>query len=295
MDRWDDLRLLLVISKSASLLEASRSAGLDATTLGRRIRALEDALGARLVHRSREGATLTPVGRRVLAHAEAMERAARAADEVARGDADRPEGRVVLATTEVFAQRVLIPALPALVRAQPGIELEVRAANATSDLTGPDVDLAVRVVSTSTPSLLARRVGSLRVGLYGTRAMLARRRPSLDDGLDGWSVLGYGERLAESPEARWLRRCASKARVVLRQDSVLGTLAATRAGLGLGLLPRFVGDVEPSLRRVDEADPGITKPIWLLKNRQLARVARVQVVWDFALNLLESQRAAFEG
>lgn len=283
MTHWDDLRLLLAVSRTPTLSAAAHLVELDQTTLGRRLAALEKSLGSKLVHRSHAGASLTAVGRHVAEQAATMERAAARIDQAALGESEALQGRVVLATTEAFAQKLLLPALAPFCRRHPALELELRMANSLADLTKPDVDVAVRVSPTRTPSLITRRVATLQVGLYAPRGVTPKLG-SLE------AVVGYADELAKLPEAQWLATHLAGVKQPLRQASVLGTLEAVKAGVGAGLLPCFLADAEPGLQRVAAPGLPLEKGVWLVKNRQRVGVARVKVVWDFVLGLLEGER-----
>lgn len=75
---WDDVRVFLAIARSGQLQSAAKQLGMDRTTVGRRLAALESALGLRLFHRTRDGLTLTPAGERTVTSAERMESASTA-------------------------------------------------------------------------------------------------------------------------------------------------------------------------------------------------------------------------
>ena len=73
---WNDLKAFLAVARGGSTLAASKSMGVNQTTVSRRLEALEAALQLKLVERSQTGARLTEAGRDLLAEAEKVERAA---------------------------------------------------------------------------------------------------------------------------------------------------------------------------------------------------------------------------
>ena len=92
---WDDLRVFLAVLRHGSASQAARQLGLNHTTVARRIRLLEEALGTLLFERSRShGFTLTRDGQQLVPHAEAVEQALQAASERVSGSGSALAGHV---------------------------------------------------------------------------------------------------------------------------------------------------------------------------------------------------------
>ena len=70
---WSDVRIFLAIARSGTLGAAAKAVGQTQPTMGRRLRALEEALGHALFQRTSEGFVLTDEGSTVLGYAERME------------------------------------------------------------------------------------------------------------------------------------------------------------------------------------------------------------------------------
>jgi DNA-binding transcriptional LysR family regulator len=296
MTSWDDLRLFLELSRDGSLTATAARLGVAHTTLGRRLTSLEEALTARLVERSGEGLCLTRLGTQLAQRLAPMERAALDAERWVAGDDQRLAGVVRLSTTEAFAQHLLLPGLKTFREAWPDIELELLVGNRQVDLARGEADVAVRAAATRTPSLVVKKVATLAVGLYAAKSYLARHGPpDLATGCAGHDLVGYSPEARGFPEARWLASHAGGARVRLRQASVLGILAGVREGLGLGLVPCFLGDAERGLRRVAPLDAGLERPVWVVADRRVHRAARVRALTTHIVAALEARRADLAG
>src|SRR5688500_15055915 len=120
--RWDDLRVFLAVARQSRLQNAGRTLGLDPATVGRRVTALEAALGARLFDRSPQGYALTEAGRSLLDHAQAIESQAGAAAEEIGGHADRLSGTVRIGAPDGVSNYLLIDACDALSRDNPDLQ-----------------------------------------------------------------------------------------------------------------------------------------------------------------------------
>src|SRR5262245_33202228 len=106
--RWDDLRCFVAVAEAGTLSAGARQLGLSVATTGRRIDALEAALGLRLIDRSPGGAAVTAEGRRILAVASAgadhLEQVARVAVALRQGDWSEP---VRISATEPVVSDIL--------------------------------------------------------------------------------------------------------------------------------------------------------------------------------------------
>lgn len=290
MFEWSDVRIFLAVQREGSFTAAARALRIDQTTVGRRLSALESALGARLFRRGRDGPALTAAGVEALERALRMEEEALAFGRVVEARDAQAEGRVRLTTLESLATLFLAPRLPALQRRHPRLALELHADPRSVSLTRREADLALRLSRPEQPGLAARKVATLAYALYGSPAYLAGR-PAVAEGLQGHAALGYDEELSATPEARWL---AGRARAVpLRSNNVLILREAAAAGLGLAVLPRWVGDSDARLARA--LDLPVRRDLWLVVHPELRAVARVRAVAEFVAAEARSLGASAQG
>lgn len=243
---WDDLRYFLLAAQAGTLAGAARSAGVQHTTIGRRLTALERSLGAPLFLRGPEGLSLTPLGEQLLPLVRSVERSVGAVHELARSR--RARVRVAL-PAGFFA--VLGEALAGFGRRHAGIALDTTAGGQLLDLKRGEADLALRIGPIHDDELIARRLGEVGWSLYASPRYLEGRPPLADAGdLAEQQVIAYGPALASTPAARWLDAHAAGARVALSTDEIATMLEAAVSGVGLALLPCLVADPEPRLVRL---------------------------------------------
>jgi len=289
---WDDLRYLLAAEETGSFAAAARRLRVDQATVGRRLRALQEAIGIPLLERTPGRISLTEAGRRALHAAQEMDRAALHLDRTVQAGISEVTGLLRIAATEVVASRILAPRLAQLTSRHPGLTVELHGSNQTMSLTRREADIAVRLHRPVEPAVAARRVGTLGFALYVSRDYLRRQGPP-DATLRGHDLLGYDRSLAASSEALgWVDELPG-ARVVLRSNGAFSVLAATSAGLGVGLLPCFLADPEPDLVR---ALPQLrTREIWLAVHGDLRRSARTRVGLDFVADVLSAEGPRLRG
>ncbi|MEM9694825.1 MAG: LysR family transcriptional regulator [Myxococcota bacterium] len=277
---WSDLRYFLAIYREGTLAGAGRVLRVDPTTVGRRIAALEDRLRSKLFVRGTKGWVATPAGRRIVPAAERVEDAALDVRRLAGGANEQPSGRVRIATIEMFASRVIAPALPALERAYPDIRIDLVCSPENVDLGQGKVDIAVRVGRPAGGNLVARRLQVAAARPYASRRYLEAK------GLDAQSMTSLAgcDVLVLFLRHPWLDD-APDVRVALRSNEFSTVFEACRAGLGVSLLPDLVCRPYPDLVPLDGLGMDFENPIWLVMHRDLAHVARVRAVADFLIEL----------
>lgn len=283
---WDDLRIFLAAARNGSLSAASRELDSNQPTVGRRIDALEQALGMRLFQRHPQGLTLTDEGRRILEIVEEMDRAAATLARQPQGGYEAVSGTVRIAAPEGLAVRVLAPALSGFARSHPDLDLILEPSSASADLARGEADIAVRLYRPSTQDLVVRRIRDMEFGLYASADYLQHHGvPAATAAMQQHRFIGYGEGLRDHPENRWLEALVGAARFALRSDNTLTRLMAARAGMGIAVLPQML-TAGTALERIlpDIAPPSRT--IWLVVHRDLQQVARNRLVLEFLADTL---------
>lgn len=291
---WDDARVFLAIHRTGSLSGAGRQLRVNQSTVGRRLGALEEAIGARLFDRTPDGYVITPPGERFLAHAEHMENEA---DDVLReiaGEEARLTGIVRVTAADAFGLRVLTPVLGRFHARYPEIEIALISDSRILSLTKRESDIGIRSPRPKEPSLVTRRIAEIGFGLYASRAYLAERgvpRPGSD--FEGHDVVGFEDDYG--PDAIWLTQNVRRGRVVMRVNRTLACLELARLGVGLAIVPCYLGDPEPDLVRILGPSEAITMDLWLVLHKDLRHTARVRACADFIVAELASRAAEFRG
>ena len=287
---WDDLRFFLRAAQTRTLAGAARAMGVEHTTIGRRLTALERAIGAPLVLRGPEGLTLTPLGNRLLPLAQDVERSVAAARQAAVTQSDHVRLSIPQALTCLFTH-----SLDQMRLDHPEIALEVIGANRAPDLRRGEIDLAVVVQEITDAELVQRSLGPVGWSLYATEKYLARRpAPVNPRDLSGHDVVALNTESTVAPAAKWLAKHAGSARVVSRSNASAALVDATAAGAGIGLLPCFLAEEEPVLKRLT---PEIlaSHSIWLVYRRERRNAQPVRKVIRFVLDVIRQNADRIKG
>lgn len=280
--RWDDVRLFLALFRARTVGAAARALGVDASTVSRRLAALEERLAASLFTRGRDGVAPTEAAEELLPVAEEIEQHMARFASSAAGLERAARGLVRVTCPPDVATVLVAPLLPDLLARHPGLRVELDASESTLDLTRREADLALRTVRPTRGDLVVTRLVTVEWIPVATRA-LARRLGTLRAFADApW--IGWGERLAALPAARWLATHARGVEPVVRSDHLLVQLAAAAAGAGAALLPRPTAErhgLAPlALSRALRATPLPADDLYLVTHRALRDVPRVRAVWE---------------
>lgn len=276
---WDDLRYLAALHKHRSHARAARALAVDPTTIGRKLAALERALGTRLVRRVAGGHVLMPSAQALIPLIDQIEVAAVAIERRARGSVDGASGTVRITAGDGLMNHLLVPALPRLLTAHPGLRVDLVSDLEVRDLTRREADIALRLVRPDGAALVAARLAPVRYGLYAADAYLrAHRRPQTVADLHDHDWIDYTHASTRAAAVAWLRAHLPPARQVARATTTTTIVHACAAGLGLALLVAPVGDADPRLVRVLPSAPIPASDAWVVYHRDDRDNARIRAV-----------------
>lgn len=289
---WDDVRVFLMLASEGRLAAAARRLDVSHPTIARRIKSLEDSIGARLFDRLPDRFVLTSAGEELLADAQAMERAAESIHRRSAGLSDAAHGTVRLSAGEAMTA-FLADRLPRLRRNLQSVEFELVASHTLANLSRREADLLIREQVPDLASIVTRRLGRVAYAVYGTPD-LAIAQPS-HDALRRLPWVGFDEEHGYMPGQGWVLDLLDGARPALRVNNWLVLREAVRAGAGLAVLPCYLGDSDPALRRIGPILDAVTADQWLLVHRDLRTLPRVRAVMDALVQLFHEERALIGG
>ena len=301
---WSDLRYALAVGHRGTLAAAARQLGVNATTVQRRLDALEARLGARLFDRSKSGYQPTEAGAMVLEQARRM---ADQADEIERRvlGRDRELTGPLRVTTAFVVMEHLLPApLASFARSYPGIEVEVvenaflvdlsrRSADSAQSWARLEADVALRLSANVAEHLVGRQLGLTHCRVYALRGAgdLPQTVTPLNALLREAPWVAFERDATSRVYDRWMRSQLAQARVRLRVDIFNAMAAMLRTGIGVGLLPTFMEAKHPDLVAVSEVIPELSVPVWMLTHPDLRQTARVRAFMEHVGDGLAQQLA----
>lgn len=273
----DDLRFFLEVSRTGKLVAAARTLDVDHTTVGRRISQLERTVGTRLFDRATGGWRLTDAGDRLLVHAEAVESSLQTAAEELGSSPGCLSGNLRIATPDGFGAFVLSPGLGVLRSKHPDLVIEVVTATRLNLLATKEFDVGISLAEPSIRGVQAKELATYGLGLYAAGEYLDRNsRISGISDLSGHPVIGYVDSLLDIPALRFLDVLLPSLRPAIQTNNITGQWMAAAAGLGVAVLPLFIGEADAGLVRVLPEEVNIRRTYWIAVPRDLQRLARVR-------------------
>jgi DNA-binding transcriptional LysR family regulator len=279
---WSDLRIFLAIAREGTLGAAARRLGQTQPTMGRRLRALEDAVGHTLFQRTADGFVLTDEGNAVFGHAERMEDEALGFERRLKGNETELEGMLRLSSSDWFGTFILAPILAEFGRLHPGVCVELLTDARLYSLPRREADMVFRIKPFDEPEVISRRLLHIPYALYASPDCT---KPHLGDGT-GARVVTMDLAFAEMPDALWLKRVLPNARVAFRSNNREVQARICSTGGIFAVLPRPLGDTTTGIERIDigEAPPG--RDTFVGYHRDMRRLTRMRALLDLIIEKL---------
>ncbi len=287
---WDDIKLFLALMRTGTVRAAAGALGVSHSTVARRIDAMERKLAVRLFDRLPTGYVVTAAGEDMLAVAELVENELDGLERRILGHDRKLAGRVRVTMVDGLATGLLMPHLADFTRKYPAIDLQVETTYEEVDLDYRGADIALRFARNPPDHLVGRRLLTCATAAYASVDYL--KHHDLDDPADGrW--IGFG-----APEAfpKWVKESQfpnipAKGQIV----SLLVQREACKAGMGVAMLPCFLGEAEASLRRLSPGEPNPNFELWLLSHRDMRTSARIRLFSEAMTVAIKSHRWDYEG
>jgi len=296
MMNWDDLKLFLAVVRRGSISGAAEQLGVQHSTVSRRIRKLESTLGTQLLERKKSGLKLTLAGQNLKQSALRIEYEILGIDATLLGKDAKMVGSLRVAALNNMASSVLMPIFASFNKQYPKVDLHIMVSNNDASLSQRDADVALRLTQTPQETLVGKQICSVASTLYASPHYLEQH-----------TTEGQANRNAPIHQLQWLgveccafhkmwtkKYAATQEHHFFVDDTQL-TQAALREGLGVSLLPCFMGDLDPELVRYCDPKPEWQLGLWLLLHPDLKHTARVLAFRDHVTQNIEQQRDLFAG
>lgn len=276
---WSDLPIFLAIAREGTLGGAARKLGQTQPTMGRRLRALEQACGQTFFQRTTDGFVLTDEGHAAFIHAERMEEEALAMRRELAGGSEL-EGLLRISCSDWFGVTMLAPILAEFAQQQPRVTVELLTDPRLYSLARREADLAFRIRPFDEPDVIARRLLSIPYGVYIRTGL---PHPVCGKG-EGSRLLLMDSAFGGMPDVAWIQARLPGSHVANRSNNRQVQARLCALGVGIAVLPRPLGDMTDGIELVDLGEPPPSRDTWVGYHRDLRRLARLRSLLDLTID-----------
>ncbi|MBV6631789.1 MAG: LysR family transcriptional regulator [Alphaproteobacteria bacterium] len=268
---WNDLRLISAMAETRQVSLAAKLLRIDPTTVTRRLRRLELDIGIKRVERIKGGIEFSTEGDDLVLAARQLERTME--DLLPNLDGqDQIEGTVRVSSLD-FLFELMAPKLVPIMKANPGIHLELRESYENVSLDQREADIVLRFTETPSPGLFGRRLGYAKFSVFG-----AADQPDQQLGTSPW--MSYMQPHAHSVHDRWINDIDPGAKIIARTTSIITQTAAINPGLAIGASSDAYIEYRTDLTNLRSLGHSFWISLWLLTHEELRHVPRIRVAMD---------------
>lgn len=281
---WDLYRIFDAVASQGSLTAAAEILRLSPPTIARRISELEVELGLRLFERSQDGYKLTDDGHNLRPLADEMARTAEALDRKRLVLQEKAVGTVRIASG-YWSGRLIAWQVGKFLRANPSIQIELLASHELANMSRYGADIALRNIRPNSGRFAIRKLCSMDYAVYGAKSYVENHPEAKDERrFKACDWVGLPTTMSDLPSTAWLSERLTEL-PALRCSQTIHIGDAVRAGVGLGLLPRIIGDEDSTLTRVSESVQLPNRDLWLIVHEDLRDAPGVRAVVDWLVDL----------
>jgi DNA-binding transcriptional LysR family regulator len=293
---WDDLRIIFEVARQGSIHGAAKALHLDHSTVTRRIGQIELLLQRRLFNRSNRGVTVRPEAAELIKHVRNMEFHATAVQEEMGRTSDGHASPVRIATMEGIASCYLAPRMNSIIRSDPRLKIELFSNPHIVDLLRKETDLFISFFNPKIAGLISRKIGECAIYVFGSKQYeKLHGLPKARDELQSHRFVSYIGEMVTIDSVRWLEEIVPNPNVVFATNSIISQSNAAVSGVGLVVLPIFVGSQTRSLFRILPDEVVIFRPIWLSVTRDQSELPSIRSAAAIVTELFSANRSYLMG
>ena len=280
---WDDLKVLLALSRAGSTRKAAAVLAVSNTTVMRRLESLEAQVGGRLFDRTPDGFTATSLADQLLPAARDVEEMLSEAERQVSGKDSELSGRIKLSLPAVPVTHIS-EAVAEFAIQYPRIELDITVSDRPVDLARREADIAVRGIpkhKRPPRDIVGIKLGRISTGYYVHRDLLSEASLGHRE-LTYVRASGRALSLGDLPDPETL---GLKSRHLI--DGITPRTVAVKNKLGVAALPCFLAQQCPDLVLLPGVPSGHWGYTWLLHHKDLRQSARIRALFKHLSTLEE--------
>lgn len=294
MSIWDGVEEFVMVARTGSFTVSARRLNVSTSHVSRRIQALEDRLGLKLLSRTTRAVKLTDMGSDYLNTVEDLIAGLDEANQRITGAFADLGGLVRVSAAGPFAENIAMPALLEFAEQNPKITLEVDINNRNVDLVAEGYDFAVRYGVLADSSLIARKLATRNLACAASPAYLERYgEPALPQDLLQHSCIISNKNTWQFQDPNNSKGITVKVSGKVRTNSMPLMRMAVAKGFGVTYTP--VENIQDMLdsgqaRRILQGYEDQTRSHWVVYPERRFIPLRVRAAIEYLLNALAGER-----
>lgn len=291
---WNDVKYFLAVARHGSTISAAKALSTSQSTVQRRLSALEEQIGHKLVTRTASGYRLTDFAQELQVYAERVEASVEDLQRQVTDAGHNPGGVIRVTCPEPIVQRIR-PLIERFHAGHPGLRVEFVMSDRYLDLAKGEADVAFRSGDTD-DELVGRKIADSVWAVYASRGYIeAHGKPDRIEDLARHPLVGLDATMSNHRVAKWLKEVAPGATIAASNNSILGLLYAVKSGVGVGPLPIAIVEGEPELVRVLGPIAELARSWRLLAHPDIRRSPRIAAFFDFIVGEREALKSILTG
>ncbi len=290
---WEDAHLFLAVARSGQILNAANQLGISQAKLSRRVIALEESLGLKLLIRRSQGCDLTEDGEALFQSLERVEAEFIQTESLLSSQGTKLSGTVRIGAPDGFGAAFLAPRLGRFSGLYPELKLQLAPVPRSFSLAKREADIAIMIGRPEKTGLMARKLADYSLGLYAAPSYLAMNpAPLTTSDLKQHQLIDYVEDLIYSPLLDYSREIWRGWQANIEITSALAQAEAVRGGAGIGILHDYIAAKDAGLVRV-LPDESVIRTYWLVYHESLRDIPRVRAALDFLIDIVKENDEGF--
>lgn len=288
---WDDLKYFLAVCRAGSIRAAAKDLDVNHATVSRRVNSFESALNQRLFERTPTGYVRTKAAEEIFLEASHLEERLNSVERKVAAKDKTLKGEIRVTLADVIAQCLLMEEFAAFSQMYPEINIEVIDSARSFNLINREADVAIRICNKPPEHLVGRKLADVHRACYISK----EQADKLDDQdwLSKQNWIGWSDKMRRpiGKIAQEYPKFESKHSIV----SAVLQAQACRDGMGISVLPCFMGDIDPELVRIPPYTTEHKFDMWILSHPDLRKNAKIQTFVRFITEKVFARKTLIEG
>jgi len=288
---WDDIRYFLALAREGTLSSASKILFVNVSTVSRRIDSFEKKISVRLFERLPTGYNLTSAGLEMKNSAERIESEIASLNRNIAGQDNQLKGKFRLTLPATLATHLLMPDFSQFCNDHPNINMIISVSSDIIDMTKREADIAIRITNNPPDHLVGRCLSKISKAIYASEDYLANHDYLNYPANLQWIGWEDNELIPKWVKDSWFPETP----IHHHTNDLQVQFEAAKCGMGISVLPCFIADQEPSLKRIAPYTSGNYSELWILTHKDLISSARVKAFMNFMVKAIEKHKKVLVG